>query len=430
MSETAQGSILAFSKDGKMTSQSVPPIVLNPGDLDPMFGENGVVELLPGTATIRAMVEDKLGGIVYALWVQNEIWLSRVFVDGRPDLGFGQGGVTKWSFVPGLVSAPTQLILQDDGKILLIGAVRSHAVIGPSQIALTRFHSNGGPDLIFGNKILPFPSVGKITTDFPRGCLHNDGRILVAASYSLRDNQNQTIYEEIILHQLQANGDADLTFGGGRGFIEVRFNGHNSTFESVAVTKEGKILIAGTSDRLVGNSTNKKQAVTRLLSSGATDRTFGVYGCWEAEGVNQSGAMTLHGDNIVVVGFEITGPFKACISQLTADGVYDPEFNGGKRLLIDIPADQPGWFVWCHYVALQGDGKIVAAGYAGDVTQSFLLRVHTNGEVDSGFADEGVRMLEPSSLWGGLLVQKQNQRIVVGLDSANYGEAKLVGVVS
>lgn len=413
-----------------MTSQSVPPAALNPGDLDPTFGENGVVELLPSTATIRAMVEDKLGGIVYALWVQNEIWLSRVFVDGSPDLGFGQGGVTKWGFVSSMVSIPTQLIVQDDGKILLIGAVRSNAVDGTSQIALSRFNSNGSPDLMFGNKILPFPSVGKIATDFPRGCLHNDGRILVAASYSLRDNQNERIYKEIKLHQLQANGDTDTTFGGGRGFIEVRFNGHDSTFESVAVTKEGKILIAGTSDRFIGTKTNNKQAVSRLLPSGALDRTFGVYGCWEAEGRNQSGAMTLHGDKIVVVGFEIPTPSKACISQLTADGVYDPAFNGGKRLLIHIPADEPGLFVWCHFVALQADGKILAAGYAGDEKQSFLLRVHTNGEVDSGFADEGVRMLEPSSLWGGLLVQKQNQRIVVGLDSANVREPKLVGVVS
>lgn len=412
-----------------MNSQNGTASVTGSGDLDTTFGENGIVNVPPGSATVRCMVEDDQGGIIHALRVGDDIWVYRVFSDGRPDPQFGDSGVTKWAFVAGHISVPVQLILQNDGKFLLVGATQANSDFDHWQIAIAQFNGNGSPSLMFGNKILPLPAGSRIATNLPRACLQPDGKILVANSYSLIDEQHRLIFEEILLYRLNAKGETDPTLGGGRGVIAVRFNGQDSKCEGVASTRDGKILVSGTTSRWLGTRVEKKQAVAQFGSSGALDSAFARNGCWEADGRSQHALMMVHGDKIIIVGIdEETLGTKATIGRLKENGEFDPAFNNGKRLIVEIPADEPGYGVWCHAVALQSDEAIVVAGEAGRVDHSFWLRVNKDGTLDLKFADKGIRIFEPSSYVGDLLVQKNNQRIVLALDSANVPRPKLVGI--
>ncbi|WP_415756519.1 hypothetical protein [Pseudomonas sp. LT1P18] len=410
-------------------SKSVPQD--KPGELDPAFGVGGVVNAPSGSGSIRCIVEDVQGAIVYAVWVSNECWLYRVFSDGAPDHQFGLGGVTKWAFAPGMVSAPVQLIRQPDGKFLLIGAVRAVDDVEKPRVAIARFNTNGSPDLIFGNRILPFPTTGKFYTLFPTdGCLQADGKILIAAPYTMLDSNDNIVYEATVLHRLQDNGEADLEFGGGRGFIDVRLNGQDTKGESVAIMSGERILLGGTVQRIDSDGIHRKQSIARFLPNGALDPAFGTSGYWEAEGDNVMGKLIVHEDLIICVGYEGPKSFLACLSRLTPNGSFDPTFNNGSRLLVDIKADVPGLHVTCTSVALQSDGKIVAAGHAGRNAQSYWLRVGSRGELDPVFGDHGVFIYEPSKHMGGLIVQGDSQRIVTGIDSATAPKPKMLGILS
>nr|WP_315446559.1 hypothetical protein [uncultured Pseudomonas sp.] len=417
-----------------MASQENALSVGNPGDLDPAFGVEGVVQVPAGSGTLRCMVEDQQGSIVHGLWVGNEVWLYRIFADGSSDRDFATDGVAKWGFAPGKFSVPVQLLLQADGKYVLIGVVRNDWGDQQPHVAITRFNSNGTPDLVFGNKVLPLPADGNVFTAFPSfGCLQDDGKILVAAPYTLLDQQGSLFYRGSRLHRLQVNGEVDPGFGGGRGFIDVQFSGQDTTVESVGVSPGGRILVAGTVDRPLDNMSHQKQSVARFMPSGALDRTFGRQGYWEQEGYNSTGRMILDDEErVIVVGREMaqSGNYYVCVSRLTADGEFDSAFNNGSRLLLDIPADIPGNYVNCSSVALQSDGKIIAAGHAGLNARSYWLRIQANGEVDSGFGHQGIHLYEPSHLKGGVLVQKDSQRVLAAIDSSAYPIPRIVGIQS
>ncbi|WP_170947327.1 hypothetical protein [Pseudomonas sp. Irchel 3E19] len=404
-----------------------------PGELDPTFGVDGVVQIPNGSGSLRCMIEDEQGSIVHGLWVSNEIWLYRILADGSADLQFGEEGVTKWGFAPGSLSVPVQLLLQADGKYVLIGSLRNSLSDEQSRVAVTRFNSNGTPDLVFGNKILPLPAEGNVFTEFPsHGCLQGDGKILVAAPYTLVDQQ-QIVYRGTRLHRLLANGESDLEFGGGRGFIEVRLNGQDTTIASVVIARDGKILVGGTLDRIRDGVSDRKQSIARFTPMGALDQAFGCHGYWEEEGYNSTGRIILDDqERIIVVGTESAenGNYYVCISRLTVDGEFDKAFNSGSRLSVDIPVDFPGYYVTCSSVALQASGKIIAAGHAGANTQSYWLRVQTSGVLDPGFGVQGVRVYEPSKLMGGVLVQRNTQRIVAGIDSATHPIPEILGILS
>lgn len=395
----------------------------NPGDLDPEFS----IINIPG-GSVRGIVEDDQGAFVYVVWVSGECWLYRAFSDGSPDLQFGVNGVAKWAFAPGMESIPVQLIRQADGKFLLIGAVRTE--FAKPRTAITRFNNRGSPDLIFGTKIFPFPTEGNFVTDFPSGYLQADGKILVAAAYAMLDD-GSTVYKAAVLHRLHANGETDFGFGGGRGFIEVRFNGQDSKVESVAVLKDGSILVGGTLERTRDGIVAPKMSIARFFPNGTLDQAFGVFGYWEAEGTNGMGQMIVHEDSIICVGYEgIGNGLYAAISRLTSDGVLDPAFNNGKALLIDIPADIPRFFVYFDSVVVQSDGNIVGAGRAGNETTAFWLRVQGNGVLDFTFGNQGVVNYHQPSVLRGLIVQNGGQRIIAALDPRMTSSPQIVGIES
>ncbi|MHB2242873.1 hypothetical protein [Pseudomonas monsensis] len=416
-----------------MNSQDGASSVNNAGDLDPTFGVDGVVNVPIASGTLRCMVEDNQGSIVHGLWVGNEMWFYRIFANGSQDLQFGSDGVTRWEFAPGKLSVPVQLLQQTDGKYVVIGALRDDRFDQRPKVAITRFNSNGTPDLVFGNKILPLPAQSNLFTEFPSyGCLQADGKILVAASYTLVDGQDQLVLRSSRLHRLQANGEADLEFGGGRGFVEVLMNGQNTEVKSVVVTRDGKIVVGGTTERVRVGSYDRKQSVARFLSNGALDDTFGRNGYWEADGNNVMGRVIFLEDKLIVVGYEVVKPsgYRVCVSRLTADGEFDPTFNNGIRLLTDVPMDVPGYTLICNAVALQADGKIIAAGYAGFAARAYWLRIQTNGQLDPDFGDQGLHVHEPSNLMGGVLVQTTTGRILAAIDSAVAPAPRILGILA
>jgi len=101
------------------------------------------------------------------------------------------------------------------------------------------------------------------------------------------------------------------------------------------------------------------------------------------------------------------------VARYNTDGGLDPTFGVGGLVITDIGSEDQGWAV-----ALQGDGRIVAAGMTGvDETRDFALaRYNTDGSLDQSFDGDGKRTID----FGGMefafdvAIQSDSKIVVAG----------------
>lgn len=107
-------------------------------------------------------------------------------------------------------------------------------------------------------------------------------------------------------------------------------------------------------------------------------------------GVDGSNAIALQADGKIVLAGECVsgGVGNFCVARLNADGSLDQSFqgpngNGGGKFLLPIGAGGGG----ANAVAVQGDGKIVIAGYCynGADDDFCLARLSVDGSLDTSF---------------------------------------------
>lgn len=166
---------------------------------------------------------------------------------------------------------------------------------------------------------------------------------------------------------------ADL---GGNGFDIV----YNSTLQT-----DGKLLLNGIS--------NGDFAIMRLLQDGTPDPLFGNDGLAlvdYAGNTDRSHAVIVQPDGRIVVAGEtqINNQGDFAILRLLPDGTPDSTFGINGWTVTDLGSQ----YEFPNCVALQADGKIVAAGrktaeVLSDVT---MVRYHPDGRVDSLFGNDGI----------------------------------------
>jgi uncharacterized delta-60 repeat protein len=113
-------------------------------------------------------------------------------------------------------------------------------------------------------------------------------------------------------------------------------------------------------------------------------------------------AAVLQPDGKLVIGGEfqsIHGVPRNYLARLNADGTVDLSFN-------------PDYAVQPYMLVLQGDGKIIAAGYLGSVIGFGMVRLNTDGTRDINFAIVQLGAFNSSSLQG--LVLQPDGKILVG----------------
>jgi len=160
---------------------------------------------------------------------------------------------------------------------------------------------------------------------------------------------------------LAAAGDPDPTFGTG-GFVTTDFNNGNDWMGKVAVQKDGKIVAIGES------FSPGKFALARYNSDGSLDTTFGNGGkvITVIANVREAafGLLLLPNSKILISG-TIDLPTSTnrswAILRYNPDGSLDSTFGSNGITLTDFGPDDDQ----AYDIALQSDGKIVAAGRKG-----------------------------------------------------------------
>jgi uncharacterized delta-60 repeat protein len=276
------------------------------------------------------------------------------------------------------------------------GKGRTRRLVGVAFLALAlagavAFAAPGALDRTFGGD-------GRVTSNFTRLndvgralALQADGKIVVAGDVGSPADGGEE-YPKFALERLKPDGTLDSSFGIG-GKIVTEFAGYG-TARAVAIQADGKIVAAGGA---AGGSGSV--ALARYNADGTLDSTFGGDGKVTTAfpgfpyGYVSASAVAIQADGKIVAGGVVlptetltTGAF--ALVRYNPDGTLDSTFDGDGRVVTDMSSGLDS----VAAVAIQADGKIVAAGWVNflkDDTEFGVVRYESDGTLDSTFGEGG-----------------------------------------
>jgi uncharacterized delta-60 repeat protein len=290
---------------------------------------------------------------------------------------------------------PPMVALQADGKIL----VNSYAVGSGTYSELVRYNADGSLDLTFG-------AGGIVSTGPDRStgadvAVQADGKIVVSGS-------NFTVA------RYNSDGSLDTSFGTG-GTVASTFG--FSGVSSLIVQADGKIVAAG-----LVNSTEDDVTIARYDTNGNLDASFGAGGKVTTSFGTDSHAtgITSQPDGkLVVTAFVENGAHDDfTLLRYNNDGSLDASFGIGGKVTTDFGSFNDNAFS----VTVQADGKILASGYASNVsgiTEQFAIaRYNTDGSLDATFGTGGKVLTDMGGHWfesaESVRVQSDGKIVVAG----------------
>ncbi len=300
---------------------------------------------------------------------------ASISADASLDTTFGTNGIV---ITPSTTTAAAMAI-QKDGKIVLIGSLGTDFLIA-------RYNVDGSLDSSFGVGGLVVSNVGSggSARDVT---IQEDGKIIASG---LADGLAAVV-------RYTVDGNLDLTFGNNG--ISLFDLGTGTFAQTVALQKDGKLVVAGT--MFSGGGSNF--IVARLTNDGTLDSTFGIGGqtIIDFSGNDSSSDtvfdLTLQKDGkIVVAGQSNAGgmSFDFAVARLNPDGSLDGDFNPTSFLPGRVLTNFAGVTVTDdrgRAVAIQKDGKIVVAGekIVGGSSDFAVARYNSDGSLDPTFNPAG-----------------------------------------
>ncbi|MEU2835206.1 hypothetical protein ABZ667_42545 [Streptomyces lavendulae] len=370
-------------------------------------------------ATSGAVQEN--GEILIAGTADGHIALSRTSSNGTPDRSFGTRGSGTLSTDLGVESSAASVAVQSNGTTIIAGYIKN--LEGATDFALARYDSRGRLDPTFGNN-------GKVTTDFNYGydqansiAVQPDGRIVAAGYSSWNDHTT------FALARYDSRGRLDPTFGN-NGKVTTDFEGLDAGANQMVIHPDGHITIAGYIKNLEGAT---DFALARYDSRGRLDPTFGNNGKVTTDfnyGYDQANSIAVQPDGrIVAAGYSSWNDHTTfALARYDSRGRLDPTFGNNGKVTTDLGGD----YNQANGVAVQSDGRIVAAGYSSwnDHATFMIARYRVNGQLDKGFGVNGKSAVEfeGARQYGrGVIATPNGGFVAVGYaDGATYSSFTLV----
>ncbi len=168
-----------------------------------------------------------------------------------------------------------------------------------------------------------------------------------------------------------------------------------AVLESSVLQQDGKIVAVG---YVTSSSLGTVGCIARFLPDGENDPDFGANGWLFYDfgtdyNVFRDIVIQPDGKYVVVGNSGNAGEDWLLISRLNQNGDYDFSFGDSGHTHVDL-----GIYTIGYSVALQSDGKIVAAGYTedGGVTgrDAAIVRLNTDGTLDNTFTSDGSLILD------------------------------------
>jgi uncharacterized delta-60 repeat protein len=323
---------------------------------------------------------------------------------GTLDTSFSGDGRVLTNFTTGDDAAIGVAVQPADGKIVAAGG----AAGGGGRFALARYNPGGTPDSSFSGD-------GKVATNFTPGpesafdmALQADGKIVAAGWAGGQGGR-------FALARYNTNGTLDAGFGGD-GKVVTNFSPVADFAFGVAIQANGKIVAVGRAGGSGG-----RIAVARYNPNGRLDASFSGDGKVTTNftaGDDRADLLALQTDGRIVAAgtadyFGRNARF--ALVRYRPNGALDASFSGDGKVTTNFTTGSDGAFA----VAVQADGKIVAAGQARLTVA--LARYNPNGALDSSFSGDGkVRTDFTSGLDYADDVELQSDGKIVVAGAANF----------
>jgi uncharacterized delta-60 repeat protein len=363
----------------------IPSAQATPGALDPSFGTGGEVTTAIGAGTdiSGGVVLQADGKLVAAGYSWNgsdfDFALARYNPDGSLDTGFNGTGKVTTAIGSGR-DVSWALALQPDGKIVVAGSSNNGS---DDDFALARYNPDGSPDTGFNG-------TGKVTTGFGPGddyaaaiLVQPDGKLVAAGS-----SQNGSDYD-FALARYNPDGSLDTNFHGTGKVTTAIGPGDDYASSALALQPDGKVVLAGQSY----NGSNYDVALARYNPDGSLDTNFNGTGKVTTAigpGYDDANALALQPDGkLVVAGLSSSGwNNDFALARYNPDGSLDTNFNGTGKVTTAIGPGNDN----AYGLSLQPDGKLIAAGGSqqnGSNDDFALARYNSDGSLDTSFNGTG-----------------------------------------
>jgi uncharacterized delta-60 repeat protein len=401
-SDTGVYSVVVANAEATVTSGDAalavkPP---NPGDLDYSYAWGGSI-----IGALLAMALQPDGKVLIAGS------FSTVHGAFRGSIArLNADGTTDQTFMNGLSGANYSVVrsvaVRSDGDIIIGGEFTT--INGVGRVHIARLNADGtldsdseisgadgyvyaiaaqvdGSTLIGGgftsingttrNSIARLDAAGALDSGFQDGlsglngavysiALQRDGKVLIGGRFTTVNGVSRNN-----LARLNTDGTLDTTFQNG-------LAGPDYIIESIAVQSDGKVLIGGLFNTVNGVSRN---SIARLNPDGALDSDFQTR---LLLGTGVSSIVVQH-DGKVLIGGDFNmqnGSSRNGIGRLNGDGTLDSTFQNGLLGASRV-----------FSIAVQNDGKVLIGGAFDSVNVyrfSNLARLNADGTPDRGFQSD------------------------------------------
>ncbi|WP_406054569.1 calcium-binding protein [Streptomyces sp. NBC_01077] len=232
------------------------------------------------------------------------------------------------------------------------------------------------------------------------------------------------------LARYDSNGSLDPTFSGD-GTVTSDFGGGSHTANAVAIQpSDGKIVVAGTTEVIAEEGGGCCFfSVARYNTDGSLDTGFGDGGLVRVEefGGSADGAdVAVQADGRIVAAGKGGGSGFALV-RLGTDGSLDPSLGGDGAVVAGFTPTSPqdGGGI-ARSMALQPDGRIVSVGYVGNTAFDIgVARYNSNGTLDTTFSGDGMVTADFGGTEFGNAVAVQPDGRIVAAGSGGAGFAVL-----
>ena len=354
------------------------------GVLDNQFGTNGIIsiKLFHYSTVVKILLQaDKkiiIGGYGFDKEKPSEVFFIRLNADGKRDIQFGDNGVAVSTFAklfPVNESAYQLYDFDIDFYNNIVGVGSSNGG-NLSNLIITKFKSDGRPDLSFangGHYTNRFPIGDPLAIDSKDKCKATtiialaDGTYLIGGNAVPKNNPHPT--SNFIIQKINDNGTANSTFAYGKS-MQQGFEDAFDDLKDIMLDAKGNYILCGTttinSNDDFGAMLINKKGYLDYSYFGDLSKKYGPTGKIKLEFAKKSNetlrCSIMQPDGKFLLIGAGTG-HTILVARYNADGQLDTGFGEEGTIVYKHPDITENDYFDIHDATLDNAGNLVITGW-------------------------------------------------------------------
>ncbi len=384
------GKIVAVGQSNSTTEAYVIRLNAN-GTLDTTFSGDGIFEITSAGVALSVALQTDAKIVIGSRGLSGESIIIRLNTNGALDTTFDTDGIASLS--PNHYE-PYGLAIQSNGRIVVAG---TSSISAGGDISTVRLLTSGALDTSFDTDGIAVTAVYAGDSEARSLAIQTDGKIVVGGGPGANGSET-----EAAIVRYNSDGSLDTSFDGdGIKLSNLNIGSGDKYFNDLAAQTDGKILAIGdTTYSVAALFVVEDFTLLRLNADGTFDPSFDGNGIVRSQWCEQGSDLALQTEGkIVAIGSQerLSNPTDnaVCTQRFNVDGAVDTSLNfaaGDGTIKQTVLSAQE--FTSVEAIASLPNGKILVAGWGEVPNQSYntakLLRLKSDGTLDTSFMDEGI----------------------------------------